>query len=109
MEKSPMGGSVALVSGWKRGNSLVSAKQLAILGVSISICGRDRTALEDSARALAKLGVPVHSQIADVTNSVEIADLVAKTEAALGPITILVNNAGIGLDRKSTRLNSSHT
>src|SRR5260370_1956673 len=109
LEKKALVGGVALVTGGSRGIGRAIAQQLAILGASISICGRDRTALEDSARALAKLGVPVHSQIADVTNSVEIADLVAKTEAALGPITILVNNAGIGLDRKSTRLNSSHT
>ncbi len=42
-------------------------------------------------------GVPVHSQIADVTKSAAIADLIVKTESTLGPITILVNNAGIGL------------
>jgi len=97
LEKKPLADGVALVSGGSRGIGLAIAQQLAILGASISICGRDRTALEDSARALAKLGVPVHSQIADVTKPLEIADLVAKTEAALGPITILVNNAGIGL------------
>ncbi len=97
LEKKPLADGVALVTGGSRGIGLAIAQQLAILGASISICGRDRTALEGSARALAKLGVPVHGQIADVTNPVEIADLVAKTEAALGPITILVNNAGIGL------------
>jgi 3-oxoacyl-[acyl-carrier protein] reductase len=63
----------------------------------VSICGRDRAALEDSARALVKTGVSVHRQIADVTNPADIVDVLAKTEAALGPITILVNNAGIGL------------
>src|SRR5437899_2069573 len=97
LEKKPLADGVALVTGGSRGIGLAIAQQLAILGASISICGRDRTALEGSARALAKLGVPVHGQIADVTNPVEIADLVAKTEAALGPITTLVNNAGIGL------------
>jgi len=97
LEKKPLADGVALVTGGSRGIGLAIAQQLATLGASISICGRDRTALEDSARVLAKLGVPVHSQIADATNPVEIADLVAKTAAALGPITILVNNAGIGL------------
>lgn len=92
-----LGGSVALVTGGNRGIGRAIAHQLAVLGASVSICGRDRAALEDSASELAALGVPVHNQIADVTNSVDVADLVAQTEAALGPITILVNNAGVGL------------
>jgi 3-oxoacyl-[acyl-carrier protein] reductase len=97
LEDKPLAGGVALVTGGSRGIGRAIAQQLALLGVSVSICGRDRTALEDSARALAEFGVPVHQQITDVTNSAAIADLVAKTEAALGPISILVNNAGIGL------------
>jgi 3-oxoacyl-[acyl-carrier protein] reductase len=96
-EVKPLAGGVALVTGGSRGIGRAIAHQLALLGASVSICGRDHAALEESARGLAKLGVPVHSQIADVASSAAIADLVAKTEAALGPITILVNNAGIGL------------
>jgi NAD(P)-dependent dehydrogenase (short-subunit alcohol dehydrogenase family) len=96
-EAVPLADGVALVTGGSRGIGRAIAQQLAMLGIAVSICGRDRTALEDSARALAKLGVPVHIQIADVTNSAAVADLIARTEAALGPITILVNNAGIGL------------
>src|SRR5260370_10779363 len=97
LEKKPLAGGVAPVTGGSRGSGWAIAHQLALLGAFVSICGRDRAALEDSARGLAKLGAPVHSQIADVTNPAEIADLVAKTEAALGPITVLVNNAAIGL------------
>src|SRR5713226_2105511 len=97
LEKKPLAGSVALVTGGSRGIGRAIAHQLALLGASVSICGRNRAALEESARGLAKLDVPVHNQIVDVTNLAETADLVAKTEAALGPITILVNNAGIGL------------
>src|SRR5437899_11368374 len=96
-EKKPLAGGVALVAGGTRGIGRAIAQQLALLGASVSICGRDRAALEDSARGLAELGAPVHHQIADVTNPAEIADLVAKTEATLGPINMLVTNAGIGL------------
>jgi len=35
--------------------------------------------------------------VADITRSADVDALIAKTEAALGPITILVNNAGIGV------------
>lgn len=97
LETKPLAGRVALVTGGTRGIGRAIARQLALLGASVSICGRDRAALEDSAKALVKTGVPVHHQITDVTNSVAVADLIAKTEAALGPINILINNAGIGL------------
>jgi len=95
--KKPLAGGVALVTGASRGIGRAIANRLALLGASVSICGRDRTALDASAQEVAKTGVPVHFQIADVTKPPDIADLVAKTEAKLGPITILVNNAGIGL------------
>src|SRR5258708_17525469 len=88
---------VALVTGGSRGIGRAIAHRLALLGASVSICGRDRTALDESATELAKTSVRVHTQIADVTKPADVIDLVARTEAALGPITILVNNAGIGL------------
>src|SRR3979490_609499 len=87
-EAKTLAGGVALVTGGSRGLGRAIAHQLALLGASVSICGRDRAALEDSARGLAMLGVPVHNQIADVTNPAAVSDLVAQTEAALGPITI---------------------
>jgi len=96
-ENKPLAGGVALITGGSRGIGRAIARRLALLGSSVSICGRDYAALEESARGLEKTGVPVHSQIADVTKPADVGDLVAKTETTLGPITILVNNAGIGL------------
>jgi len=89
--------SVALVTGASRGIGRAIAHRLAMLGASLAICGRDRTALEDSSKGLQKLGVRVFSLVADVTHAEQVSELVAKTESALGPIRILVNNAGIGL------------
>src|SRR6202171_5912355 len=96
-EKKTLTGGVALVTGGSRGIGRAIAHRLALLGASVSICGRDHAALEESAREMAKIGVSVHSQIADVTKPANVSDLVAGTESTLGPITILVNNAGIGL------------
>ena len=88
---------VALVTGASRGIGRAIAHRLAALGASVAICGRDRVALEDSSKSLQRLGARVFSQVTDVTHAEQVSDLVSKSEAALGPIQILVNNAGIGL------------
>ncbi len=94
---APPAGRVALVTGGTRGIGRAIALQLASLGASVAICGRDSVALAAVAGELEKFGPPTFSRIADVTHSPEVTSLVEKTEAALGPISILVNNAGIGL------------
>jgi 3-oxoacyl-[acyl-carrier protein] reductase len=94
---APLHTAVALVTGGTRGIGRAVALRLAALGASVAICGRDTQALADAAAELKKSGSPVHSQIADVSLSSDVAALVDKTQAALGPISILVNNAGIGL------------
>lgn len=96
-ESKQLTGSVALVTGASRGIGRAIAHRLATLGASVAICGRDRTALEDSSKSLQKLGARAFSHVTDVTQAAPVSELVAKTEGMLGPINILVNNAGIGL------------
>ena len=71
--------------------------RLAELGAAVAICGRDSAALNETAALLTKRGTRVFSKIADVTKRKEIDALVSETETALGPISILVNNAGLGI------------
>jgi 3-oxoacyl-[acyl-carrier protein] reductase len=94
---APLLGAVALVTGGTRGIGRAIALRLSKLGASVAICGRDTQALAATDAELKKSGFPVHSQIADVSLSADVTALVDKTQAALGPISILVNNAGIGL------------
>lgn len=93
----PLSGECALVTGASRGIGRAIAQRLASLGASVAICGRDRKALEETEKSIAATGARVFLRPADVTAASEIAELVAQTEAHLGPIGILVNNAGIGL------------
>jgi NAD(P)-dependent dehydrogenase (short-subunit alcohol dehydrogenase family) len=97
LDHSALAGGVALVTGGSRGIGRAIALRLAGLGASVAICGRDTKALQDTAAELQKSAAPVFSQIADVSRSSDVTSLVAGAEAALGPISILVNNAGIGL------------
>ncbi len=95
-EAKPLAGGVALVTGSSRGIGRAIAHRLAQLGASVSLCGRNNDSLMTTAEELRALGVPVHAQTANVTQPGEIASLVEATERKLGPITILVNNAGMG-------------
>ncbi|HUI74907.1 MAG TPA: SDR family NAD(P)-dependent oxidoreductase [Candidatus Acidoferrum sp.] len=90
-------GTVALVTGGSRGIGKAIARKLASLGAAVAICGRDEAALKAAADEIASTGIRVLQQKADVTRAGEIEALVKRTEAELGPMSILVNNAGIGL------------
>jgi 3-oxoacyl-[acyl-carrier protein] reductase len=96
-ESAPLSGAVSLVTGGSRGIGRAIALRLAKLGAAVAICGRDAQALAVTEAELKKSGSPVYSQIADVSQSADVTVLVDKTQAALGSISILVNNAGIGL------------
>jgi NAD(P)-dependent dehydrogenase (short-subunit alcohol dehydrogenase family) len=91
-----LAGHVALVTGGSRGIGKAIARKLALLGAAVSICGRDPKTLESSAQELKPFAPNLLAMPADVTNPDEISSLVQATEQKLGPITFLINNAGIG-------------
>ncbi len=96
-DNTPLSGAVTLVTGGSRGIGRAIALRLAALGSSVAVCGRDAKALQGVFAELQQRTARVFSHPADVTQSADVARLIEKTEAALGPISVLVNNAGIGL------------
>jgi len=95
--EQPLADRVALVTGGSRGIGRAIAIKLAELGAAVAICGRDSEKLRATAGELDARTGRSFWQTADVTRVDEVGKLVSETEAKLGPIEILVNNAGIGL------------
>ena len=94
--ESTLAGHVALVTGSSRGIGKAIARKLAQLGAAVSLCGRHAEALEATAREVGKFSSRILAVPADVTNAADVSSLVHATEEKLGPITLLINNAGIG-------------
>jgi 3-oxoacyl-[acyl-carrier protein] reductase len=93
----PLEGIVAIVTGASRGIGFAVAHRLGTLGAKLSLCARDARKLESAAGELrVGGGAGVFSAVVDVTHGEQISGFVRDTEEALGPVGILVNNAGIG-------------
>ncbi len=88
-------GKVALITGGSEGIGRATAEELAREGARVAICARRPDAVEEAARAIrATTGGEVIGVPADVRRADEIERCLETVAAQLGPITLLVNNAG---------------
>ena len=87
-------GKVALVTGGSRGLGRQAALSLAGEGVNVAICGRTRETLDETTAEIESNGVSSIGIEADVSEESQIQALYDQAVGALGPIEILVNNAG---------------
>ena len=86
---------VTLVSGGGRGIGRAVALGLAVDGWSVGVMGRTRRTLEDTAAACRDAGAPgAVAVLADVTEPLAVRAAVARVFASLGPVNLLVANAG---------------
>jgi gluconate 5-dehydrogenase len=88
-------GRIALVTGSSAGIGQALAPGLGQAGATLVLNGRDAGRLAEAARALAGEGLTVHACAFDVTDAAAVEAAVADIEASIGPIEILVNNAGM--------------
>ncbi len=89
---SELEGQVALVTGGGRGIGANVARELASTGMLVAVSARSADQVEDVAGEIGGLGVT-----ADVSKRQDVEAMVAKVEAELGPIDLLVANAGIAI------------
>lgn len=87
---------IALVTGGSRGIGRAVALQLAKDGYDICFCyRREATAAEELAASIREMDRRVFFQACDVSNMEAVQEFINAAEDALGPISVVVNSAGI--------------
>jgi 3-oxoacyl-[acyl-carrier protein] reductase len=94
-------GQVAFVTGSTRGIGLAIARALYGAGAKVAVVGREQAR---AAAIAAELGERAAGFACDVADGGQVEVAIAAAEAALGPIDVLVNNAGLTRDNILLRL-----
>ncbi len=99
-----LSGQVALVTGASSGLGRRFAALLAANGARVVATARRVDRLEELAEEIGTAGGSCLPLALDVTDAEQIASVVARAEAEVGPVQILVNNAGIPDAQYATRM-----
>lgn len=89
-------GRKCVVTGGARGIGRAMVLAFAREGADVVILDRNEELASKTAREAADLGVAAFAFAADVSDELSVAAAFANAEQALGPVEVLVNNAGIG-------------
>ncbi|WP_324676720.1 3-ketoacyl-ACP reductase [Hymenobacter sp. GOD-10R] len=89
-------GKTALVTGAGKGIGRAVALALAAEGVNVGLLARTESQLTEVADEVRKLGVKAATTTVDVADMTAVNQAVEQVKQELGPIDILINNAGIG-------------
>lgn len=88
-------GLTALVTGASGGIGRYIARDLARAGMNVAVSGRRGDALAAAVGELRDMGVRAEAVAAELSDLEQADALVGRSEAALGPLDVLVNNAGV--------------
>jgi 3-oxoacyl-[acyl-carrier protein] reductase len=90
-----LAGGIAVVTGAGRGLGAATARRLADAGAIVVIADIDIEAAAVTASSIAATGAAAHSVWIDVTDHDAISATFAEVHERIGPVSVLVNNAGI--------------
>ncbi len=96
MTEGRFAGRVAMITGAAGGFGAVAARRFGAEGAALLLSDADGAGLAALAEALRETGVDCLAEAFDITNEASVAAHVERGEAALGPLDIGVNNAGVG-------------
>jgi NAD(P)-dependent dehydrogenase (short-subunit alcohol dehydrogenase family) len=99
-ESAVLEGKTALITGASAGLGRQFATALAAAGARVGIAARRADRLEDLAAQIRSDGGEAAAFSLDVTDSASVRACLDAAEEALGPIDVLVNNAGIGIPKR---------
>ena len=96
-------GKTAIVTGGGGGIGGATCRRLALEGARVAVYDMNLDAAESVARAIRATGAIAHAFRCDITLRAEVDAAVAATQAQLGPIDVLINNAGWDVFKPFTR------
>lgn len=99
---STVAARVVIITGGGSGIGLAAAIHYASKGWKVGLIGRGKPALMSALLAVEQAGGTGHIAIADVVDSAALEAAASELEAALGPVDVWVNNAGISFYGKFT-------
>ena len=90
-----LSGDVALVTGAGRGIGKAIALALAAAGARVVLTARSKTELDQTLSEIESAGGQGLAVPADVSDSAAVASLIDQAQVGVGPISVLINNAGV--------------
>ncbi|WP_076672134.1 gluconate 5-dehydrogenase [Pontibacter indicus] len=90
-----LSGQVALITGATHGLGMAMATAIGKAGATLVINGHTPSKMEEALASYRAAGLTAYGYLFDVTNAQHVKESIAQIEQEVGPINILVNNAGI--------------